>query len=79
MTKPVFLFSLEVSELEAAILDWYSHMLISACAKRAKCRGSGGMLSQENFMKLGVLISLLRPSLGQKLLQVQTSEATRSN
>ena len=46
-----------------AILDWYGHCVRVSVNKAG---GSGGMLPQENFLKLGTLRSLLRPCLGQK-------------
>ena len=47
-----------------AILDWYGHCGVN------KLGGSGGMLSQENFLKLGTLRSLLRPYLDQNATRI---------
>ena len=56
---------------EAAILDWYDHVLINRCMPtHAKFRGCGSMLSQENVLNLGAL-KLLR---GAKSYLSATSE-----
>ena len=55
---------------EAAILDWYGHSLMSVCEapRHYKLGGFWSMLPQENFWKLGTLISLHQCSGHYRLL-----------
>ena len=52
-----------LAQPEAAILDWYDHVLINRCMPtHAKFRGYGSMLSQENVRCSEIALR------GQKLL-----------